>query len=156
MLHFMDTRIDFYVLQQHADVVRQHFACRLAEKALIEHHHIVIALDSEEQALTLSDYLWTFKPESFLPHQLHNTQMQSAQISKALVPAPIVLTWDAMPKQGEDVLINLRQEVPQGFDQFKRVIEIVIQETSCLRATRAHFQAYRTQGYTVNSHHIRQ
>ncbi len=68
------TQIDFYVLTQTTAIARLHYACRLTEKAVNQGCHIAIALDDELQAQTLSDYLWSFKPESFLPHTLQNDE----------------------------------------------------------------------------------
>jgi DNA polymerase-3 subunit chi len=138
------TRIDFYILQQEALIARLHYACRLAEKALHHDHHIVISVDDEAQANTLSEYLWSFKPDSFLPHQLQNQQG----------PAPIVLVWSDDKDDYHDVLINLCSHIPEWFSRFKRVIEIVVQENDCLALTRSHFQFYRDRGYPLKSHAI--
>jgi len=140
------TRIDFYVLPDEAVIVRMHYACRLAEKAVHHGHHIVIAVDDEAQALNLSDYLWSFKPESFLPHQTQNSA--ETQIG------PIMVTWNKDYDEYHDILINLSQEVHEGFSRFQRVMEIVVQEEACLASTRAHFQFYRERGYPLKSHTI--
>lgn len=140
------TRIDFYVLPDEAGIVRMHYACRLAEKAVHHGHHIVIAVDDEAQALSLSDYLWSFKPESFLPHQTQNSA--ETQIG------PIMVTWNKDYDEHHDILINLSQKVHEGFSRFQRVMEIVVQEEACLASTRAHFQFYRERGYPLKSHTI--
>jgi DNA polymerase-3 subunit chi len=138
------TRVDFYVLQQDAMIARIHYACRLVEKALNHGHHIVLAVDDESQAINISDYLWSFKPESFLPHQL---QSESG-------PAPIMLLWDEDKDHYHDILINLREEIPEWFSRFQRVTEIVVQHNDCLQHTRAHYQFYRDRGYPLKSHQI--
>ena len=144
------TQIDFYILQQDNPIARLHFACRLSEKAINRNHHIVIAMQDEAQANTLSEYLWSFKPESFLPHHL---QTETATSS------PIILLWDDDKGNQDadpyhDILINLRGDIPQWFSRFKRVMEIVVQEDSCLRETREHFQFYRDRGYPLQSHAV--
>ncbi len=138
------TRIDFYVLQQDSAIARLHYACRLTEKAMNHGHHIVIAVDDEAQATTLSEYLWSFKPESFLPHQLQYKEG----------PAPIVLVWDEDKDQYHDILINLSSKIPDWFSRFQRVMEVVVQETECLALTRSHFQFYRDRGYPLKSHTV--
>jgi DNA polymerase-3 subunit chi len=138
------TRIDFYVLQQDSLIARYHFACRLVEKALNHGHHIVIALDDADQAASLSEYLWSFKPESFLPHHLQTDSESS----------PIILVWDEVEDQYHDLLINLRGDIPDGFSCFQRVVEVVVQDTSCLTSTRNHFQFYRDRGYPLKSHPV--
>lgn len=138
------TRIDFYVLEQDSLIARFHYACRLTEKALHHQHRIVLAVDNESAAKELSEYLWQFKPESFIPHQL-----QADSVS-----APIRLCWDKDDEQHHDILINLRTEIPPWFSRFQRVMEIVVQEDSCLKETREHFQFYRDRGYPLKSHKI--
>ncbi|MGH1439087.1 MAG: DNA polymerase III subunit chi [Cellvibrionaceae bacterium] len=140
------TRIDFYVLPDEAAIVRMHYACRLAEKAVHHGHHIVIAVDDEAQAHNLSDYLWSFKPESFLPHQIQDSA--DSEIS------PIMVVWDKDYDEHHDILINLSQALHEGFSRFQRVMEIVVQEEACLASTRAHFQFYRERGYPLKSHTI--
>lgn len=139
------TQVDFYILPQEATIARFHYACRLAEKACQRGHHIVMAVDDEEQASNLSEYLWSFKPESFLPHQKQD---------ETAVKAPIRLQWDQDNDTHHDILINLGHRVPDGFSRFKRLMEIVVQDASCLEATRLHFQFYRERGYPLKSHKI--
>lgn len=138
------TQVDFYILAQENMAARFHFACRLTEKALNHQHHVVVAVNDASQAATLSEYLWSFKPESFFPHQL---QSQGGT-------APVVITWDLDDDQHHDLLINLRHEIPGEFSRFKRVMEVVVQEDDCLAATRNHFQFYRDRGYPLNSHTV--
>jgi DNA polymerase-3 subunit chi len=138
------TQIDFYVLQQDSPVARFHFACRLTEKALNHNHHVVIAVEDESEATTLSEYLWSFKPESFLAHQL---QTENG-------PAPVMLVWNEDKDQYHDILINLRKDIPDWFSRFQRVMEVVVQEHTCLESTREHFQFYRDRGYPLKSHPV--
>lgn len=144
------TRVDFYVLPEDTDIVRMHYACRLAEKAVHHGHDIVIAVDDETQATNLSEYLWSFKPESFLPHQVQ-TKNIAIEAGKA---APIIVIWDRDHDDYHDILINLSQTIPDGFSRFQRVMEIVVQEPACLTSTRSHFQFYRDRGYPLKSHSI--
>ncbi|MGH1484802.1 MAG: DNA polymerase III subunit chi [Cellvibrionaceae bacterium] len=139
------TQVDFYILQQDNPIARLHFACRLSEKAANRNHHIVIAVQDEAQAKTLSEYLWSFKPESFLPHHLQTEEAPSSSI---------MLAWDKDEDQYHDILINLRDDIPEWFSRFQRVMEIVVQEDSCLSQTRDHFQFYRDRGYPLKSHPV--
>lgn len=171
------TQIDFYVLTQTTAIARLHYACRLAEKAMNQGHHIAIALDDEAQAQTLSDYLWSFKPESFLPHSLQGGEPQniehqdrdnqkealqhtSTATNNKEAPAcvktqtPIALIWNEDNEHYHDILINLSQKIPEGFSRYQRAFEIVVQEEDCLKTTRSHFQFYRERGYPLKSHTV--
>lgn len=155
------TQIDFYVLTQTTAIARLHYACRLAEKAINQGHRIAIALDDESQAQTLSDYLWSFKPESFLPHMLQNDELKAIQqpspdtentLAAVKRPTPIALIWSEDNEHYHDILINLSQKIPEGFSRYQRAFEIVVQEEDCLKITRSHFQFYRERGYPLKSH----
>ncbi len=157
------TQIDFYVLTQTTAIARLHYACRLAEKAINQGHHIAIALDDEPQAQTLSDYLWSFKPESFLPHMLQNDEPQTKAFEQAVTGSekvlddvkrstPIALIWSKDNEHHHNVLNKLSQKIPEGFRRYRRAFEIVVQEDDCLKITRSHFQFYRERGYPLKSH----
>jgi len=83
------TRVDFYVLEQDALMARLHYACRLTEKAHQRQHQVVLAVDNEQAAKELSEYMWQFKPESFVPHQLQTEA----------TPAPIRIIWSEDDEQ---------------------------------------------------------
>ncbi len=125
-------------------MARLHYACRLTEKALNHQHRVVIAVNNETEACALSEHLWCFKPESFVPHHLQN----------APATAPVALIWDQDNESHHDVLINLQTGIPEGFSRFRRLMEIVVQEATCLTQTRSHFQFYRERGYPLKSHNI--
>lgn len=127
-------------------MARWHCACRLSEKALKQGHHVVIALEDETEATAISEHLWCFRPESFLPHQLQSEQGD----------APILCVWDEDRDHYHQLLINLRHDIPEWFSRFQRVAEIVVQEPRCLASTRAHYQFYRNRGYPLKSHQITQ
>ena len=63
-------KVDFYSLQQSDEQARLFFACRLTEKVLGQKLKIYIHTDSESAAQEMDDLLWSFKPESFIPHTL--------------------------------------------------------------------------------------
>lgn len=161
------TQIDFYVLTQESAIARFHYACRLAEKAMNQGHHIAIALDDKAQAETLSDYLWSFKPESFLPHALENEALSQRNLHNASTgiedektsslqgkKTPISLVWDVDNEDHHDILIILSKKIPEGFSRYQRAFEIVVQEDDCLKITRSHFQFYRERGYPLKSHTV--
>ena len=62
-------RVDFYVLPDNKDNGRALLACRLADKAYTLGHEVYILVASEAQAGALDDLLWTFRQDSFIPHE---------------------------------------------------------------------------------------
>lgn len=146
------TRIDFYILQDNASEARWHFACRLIEKAFRQGHRILVNLGNSIDGKTFDDLLWSFKPESFIPHSLVDDS------STAVAQAPVLIYQQAptqMPFPFEQsLLINLAAEVPAVFSQFERLSEIVIQEENVLKNTREHYHFYRKGGYSIEHRKI--
>jgi DNA polymerase-3 subunit chi len=140
------TEVDFYILQDSTLAARDHFACRLAEKALHTGRHVVIRVDSQEHADSMSHYLWSFKPESFVPHAIASESKQSTE--------NIVVDWQGHTDTYHDVIINLQQEIPKEFSRFNKLSEIVVQDQALLAATRESYQYYRDRGYPLKSHKL--
>jgi DNA polymerase-3 subunit chi len=52
------------------------------------------------------------------------------------------------------VLINLCEDVPEGFERFARVVEPVDGDPERRKAGRARFRFYRDRGLTPDSHEV--
>ena len=75
------TRIGFYLLNP-TQQDRLYTVCRLVEKAYQQGNHIYIHTDSDAQSHDLEHLLWSFRPESFLPHQcIEISQQNIGQLS---------------------------------------------------------------------------
>lgn len=141
-------RVDFYLLQEDRPEAFNLLACRLLEKAYVRGNRIFVYCADAIKALELDALLWTFKPESFIPHQLQEDKDSSA--------SPIYLGWDSPPQGNgfEDVLLNLSAEVPFFYPRFKRVIELVSPSTAAKQRSRAHYRSYRKDNCELHSHTI--
>lgn len=141
------TRVDFYVLTNKTSVQdRFHFACRLTEKAVKQGNRVLIATGDEQSSHELDALLWSFSPESFVPHALIGTALASA--------APVVISHREDDESHHDVMVNLGLGLPDFFSRFKRVTEIVVQEESVLAATRKNYAWYNERGYPLNMHKL--
>jgi DNA polymerase-3 subunit chi len=144
------SRIDFYILEKAAtQEERWRFVCRLVDKAWRSGNRILLLTEDANQAQAMDQLLWTFKPESFIPHQL----LDPAQPLAAPVEISGQLPTHYVPGE-KSLLINLSSKVPQGFERFERVSEIVIQDPEVLKNTREHYSFYRQGGYAIDSHRI--
>lgn len=135
------TKVDFYILSRPPIRERWVFACKLAEKAYKQSLKVTIKVDDPTG---FSQTLWSFKPESFVPHSIKTEQQDLT---------PVVLT-ESKPSDHHDVLINLGSDVPDWFSQYDRVCEVVVQDPAILSCTRANFQFYRDRGYPLFSHKL--
>lgn len=138
------TRIDFYVLSSGEPQAADTFACRLAEKASRAGLRVLIAVDDASRAETLDALLWTFREDSFLPHNRQRKEKRAA--------VEINCGEDPGPHHG--LLINLCSEVPAHFSRFERLAEIVVQEPGALARSRTRFSHFRDRGYPLQSHTI--
>lgn len=141
------TQIDFHILQDTSVEARWLYVCRFIEKVERLGHGILVVTDTLDQAQELDDLLWSFKPESFIAHQIIGGDEEvKVEITHADESGAI--------KSGEhhDVLINLSSQIPEFFSRFARVAEIVIQEPKILENTRDHYRFYKQRGYPINQH----
>jgi DNA polymerase-3 subunit chi len=53
-----------------------------------------------------------------------------------------------------DVLVNLGDEVPQGFESFARLIEIVATDDHGRMTARQRWRHYSAQGYALKQHDL--
>jgi DNA polymerase III subunit chi len=144
-------KIDFYILDQASGQKSLHFACRLLEKAYAENQRVYIQVNSKEEAERLDTFLWTYRDDSFLPHNLYDQATHSC-------PPPIQIGYNETPKDysnSNNILLNLSREIPGFFKQFERVIEIVFSDSRVQQLARERYRYYRDQGYEMNTHKLK-
>ena len=135
------TQIDFYV--QVDD--QQETARKLCMKALGANARVVVWCPDQAAGQRLSRLLWSVPATGFLPHCFG---------ADPLAPrTPIVLAWEEHGVPHDQILINLRAEVPAFFSRFERLIEIVgAADESGKQAARSRFRYYRDRGYEIRTH----
>ena len=136
------TQVDFHILQDTSVDARWLYSCRLIEKVVSLGHSVLVVVDTENEAQALDDLLWSFKPESFIPHQIIGGENESS----------VEITFNAESGEHNQVLINLSSQVPTFFSRFSRLSEIVIQEATILENTREHYRFYKQRGYPIVQH----
>jgi len=138
------TRVGFYVVQAAARQERLLVAARLADKAFARGHRIFINAADEDQARSLDELLWSFRPASFLPHGLLGEELADT----------IAIGWGQEPTRHNDLLINLQLGIPPFFSRFKRVAEVVTQDPDSLAALRRSWTFYKERGYQLEKHDL--
>lgn len=139
-------RIDFYVLPDQKENGRALLACRLADKAYGLGHTVYVFTASEARAAALDDLLWTFRQDSFVPHERY--PLVGEEGSPVLVGTAAPTTVEAQ------VLINLADALPEGFERYDRVVELVDQHPEVLAQSRERFRQYREQGCAPETHKL--
>ena len=129
---------------------RPGYTCRLLRKATRSGAQVVVTAPAGELA-GLDRLLWTFDPIEFLPHVL---QRRGTPVPAHLRTTPVWLTEDPADAVHHQVLVNLGREVPQGFESFERVIEIVSGDEHDRQAARLRWKHYAARGYSIQKHEV--
>jgi DNA polymerase-3 subunit chi len=144
----MTERVDFYVLKGAAAKQRWAFACRLTEKAYLRDLSIVIANDTLADARSLDELLWTFSERSFVPHEVcpdEHSMDPATKVRLLALPTP-------MP--GADLLVNLTDRLPDGWERFPRIAEIIDGDEERRRLGRERFKTYRELKVALETHQL--
>ena len=136
-------KIDFYVIndKSHLDWI-----CRLTEKAYKNKHRIYIHTNNQNDAHQLDELLWTYREDSFLPHNLVGEGPETAP--------PIQIGFKNKPENHRDILLNLNQIIPEFYTHFARVLEIVPCDAESQTISREHYRFYRAAGYDISTHKL--
>ena len=95
--------------------------------------------------------LWAIEPVEFVPH----LNLSAGTVDEALKAATtILLTERAVELAHREVLLNLGMEMPEGFDQFKRVLEVVSQDAEQVQSGRRRYRLYEEFGASVSHHKV--
>ncbi len=137
--------VDFYILHTRSRQAKDRLACQLADKAWHQGYRVYIQTDSIARVQQLDIMLWTFKEESFLPHDIYPDVLSSA---------PIRIGYTQQICENMDVLINLTDTVVSFFKYFKRIAEVVDDTQSAREAGRTRYRFYREKGYELKIHDI--
>lgn len=130
------TRINFYRIRGD----ETDFACRLVSKVYRRGHQVYVHTAGEAQARQFDDLLWSFRPDSFVPHGLQECKDK----------APVMVGFDREPDGYQDVLVNLSAEVPTFFSRFDRVAELVPADDFNRGVARRRYVFYKDRGYSID------
>ena len=136
-------RADFYRLKESHGDDRYRLLQQLLSKSVAAGQSVHIHCRDAAEAAHLDDYIWAFKPESFLPH--HQLGQDEDKQS------PITLGYNDLRPEQADICINFGPEPITGF---ARIIEIVVQQPDILQQTRDHYRDYQQQGLEMHLHKL--
>ena len=125
------------------------YAGRLLRKARGTGAQLVVVASADAVAQLDAD-LWAGAPTDFLQHC---TMSASASV---LQRSPLILVTDSepVPEHHSGVLVNLASGVPQGFERFARLIEVVSTDAADRDLARARWRHYTEQGYQIQRHDL--
>jgi DNA polymerase-3 subunit chi len=118
------------------------YACRLLRKAALK--GAKVAVTGEHGFLReLDAVLWTFDALEFVPHCFASAP------AAMLAATPIVLCPALRDAPHHDVAVNLGAQVPEGFERFERLIEVVTVHEDDRAHARQRWQHYKSRGYEL-------
>jgi len=141
------SRVDFYFIPQSGSQARLLFACRLLEKAYQQEQPVYVHLENAEKAHFFDQLLWTYRDDSFLPHQLISDE-------KMVFSSPLQLGYSEQPQTPASILLNLHTEIPAFHHHFQRILEIMSNEAQFKIQAEKFRIFYQEKGYTIHSHQI--
>jgi DNA polymerase-3 subunit chi len=124
------------------------YACRLVRRAVGAGSRVVVTGDPDTLR-TLDADLWTFSQVDFIPH----CQAEGAD-PRVLAASPVVLTAAPRGAPHQEVLVNLGGPVPEGFERFQRLNELVSQDEGDRLRARDRWKHYATRGYAIKRHDV--
>jgi DNA polymerase III subunit chi len=124
------------------------YACRLLRKAVGSGARVVVTAEPE-LLRELDQALWTFSALEFVPHCYG-----AAQGTAVLERSPVVLADNARLTPHQQVLVNLGRPVPEGFERFERLIEVVTLDEEDRLDARHRWKHYADRGYAIQRHDL--
>ncbi len=138
-------RIDFYLLAEQTLDARLLALCKLTSKAVTNGYRVSIQVEDDGEAQACDEWLWSYKPESFLAH--HRVG------DGAFIAAPVLISLQTLA-ESDGVCVNISKRQPQGLAQFQRVLEVVGNDEASKQAARLRWQYYKQQGFSLEKHDL--
>src|SRR5690606_18921051 len=111
-------KVNFYLLKQAGAQARNLLACKLADQQSRQGQQVYLWLDSAAQASEMDQLLWSFAPESFVPHALRTDPAQAS--------AAVLVGHDPVPPATTSCLLNLTGEPAQTLAGITAIAEFVL------------------------------
>lgn len=127
------------------------YTCRLLRKAHARGARVVVfGLVSE--LTQLDQALWRLEGADFVPHCGDSAPPHVQRASPIFLTAQVPLRQDFEAS----VLVNLDAAVPEGYERFERIIEVVTAFAPEVAQARLRWKAYKTGGQEPYAHDLDQ
>ncbi len=133
-------RITFYILKDSMAKTVVKTVCRLVEKSFQAGDWLYIQTRSDETLHVLNKYLWSYKQDSFLPHQIWQADVQHTE------KTPILLGTHSPHDLNSNALLTLTGEKVSNPLKYNRILHVVTSKTDRLQSARIAFKQYQEKG----------
>ena len=138
-------KVNFYILSSRSEQGRQLFACKLAEKAFRLGYKAYILTDSLNQAQHIDKLLWSFRANSFIPHEIYRDSLPDKSNA-------VIIGTQQAPDTWQHTLINLSTYCPEQITRPEQIFELLDNDETHKQAGRKRYRQYQQQGITPNTH----
>lgn len=121
-------------------------ACIITTKAVQQGRRVVVFGTDAGLVKRYDSLLWSVPPQSFVPHV--------AASSPLAARTPVVMTQSLGNLPYDDVLVNLADDLPDGYDRFRLLVEIVGNDEAGRVAARSRWRFYKEHSHTVQAHDL--
>lgn len=137
--------VSFYILPTESLQERNQFACKLIEKVYRSGVFAYVLTDSLEQSQAIDDLLWTFRAGSFIPHEIYTGKLPA-------IVSTLLIGSSQPPTGWDNTVINLSSSCPQGFQNIKRILEILDNGETTKIWGRQRYRQYQQANSEINTH----
>ena len=123
------------------------YACRLLRKAVGSGAQVLVT-GPAPLLLHLDAALWAVSPVDFVPH------CNLEDDARVIASSPVMLSPSTQSSPFRQVLLNLDDLVPEGFEEFARVIEIIGCDDVGRQLARSRWKLYADRGYSIMRHDL--
>lgn len=117
------------------------YACRLLRKAYHKGARLQVLADPP-LAAALDQQLWLITGVEFVPHCRSDAPEPMRSRSPILIGSHV-----STPAGDDHVLVNLSDALPEGFQRFARVIEVVTADPPVRALARERWKQYKSAGH---------
>ncbi len=123
------------------------YACRLLRKAVAARGAQVVVVGESAVLDAIDLALWQLSPVDFIAHCTSDAD------AAMLTRSPVVLAGQGVARlPHRQVLLNLGADVPNGFEGFERLIDIVSDDETDRQSARNRWRYYADRGYAIVRH----
>ena len=139
--------VDFYVLSKSDKNYVNLFVCKLSEKAYNMSKSVIIFTSNKEKSVKLSEMLWSFKKECFIPNEIEPYKCKNTENCISLI-------YNESSLSMSDVLINYSDVALPELNKATRILEIVQNNEIDKSKARQKYIKYKKSDYQIRSHNI--
>jgi len=135
--------ISFYILSSDEERLRSFFCCKLIEKAYRQGIFCYLLTDSDSQTRMLDNLLWTFRPNSFIPHEIYLGELPT-------VDNIVLIGSLAPPDLWKKLVINFSSQKLENLAKIERLLEIIDNHPQRKQEARNRYRYYQQQGLEIH------